>query len=285
MALQQEVDGSRMAGKVALVTGASRGIGAGIARRMAAEGAAVACAARTLDPDPRYEGTLKDTVEVIQRDGNTAQAFQADLSKTEDRHRLVEEVKESLGNIDILVNNAAVTFLLPIDTFPEKRFRLMIETQVWAPIELSQLCIPGMKENGGGWILNISSRSAVKPLGPPFDDLMSNGGFAVYGLCKAALDRLSVGMAGELYKYNIAVNTLAPWDNVATSGASAHDLVADFKLEDIAIISEAAMQLCAGDRSLLTGRNAYSQAILAELFVAPRALDGGPFVPEPRAHG
>ncbi|MCU1343761.1 MAG: oxidoreductase [Acidimicrobiia bacterium] len=282
--MQQEIDGQRMAGKVALVTGASRGIGAGIARRLAAEGAAVACAARTVDPDPRYEGTLTETVKLIESEGGQARAYQADLSKTEDRHRLVAEVADTLGPVDILVNNAAVTFLLPIDTFPEKRFRLMIETQVWAAIELSQLCIPGMRAKGGGWILNISSRSAVKPLGPPFDDLMANGGFAVYGLCKAALDRLSVGMAAELHKDNIAVNTLAPWDNVATPGAGAHDLVEDFKLEDMAIIAEAAMQLCAGDRSRLTGRNAYSQAILAELFVAPRALDGGPFVPQPRAH-
>jgi NAD(P)-dependent dehydrogenase (short-subunit alcohol dehydrogenase family) len=282
--MQQEIDGQRMAGKVALVTGASRGIGAGIARRFAAEGAIVACAARTLEPDPRYEGTLNDTVNTIEADGGKAQAFQADLSKTEDRQRLVAEIGESLGPVDILVNNAAVTFLLPIDTFPEKRFRLMIETQVWAPIELSQLCIPGMRANGGGWILNISSRSAVKPLGPPYDDLMANGGFAVYGLCKAALDRLSIGMAAELHKDNIAVNTLAPWDNVATPGAGAHDLVADYKLEDMAIIAEAAMQLCAGDRAHLTGRNAYSQAILAELFVAPRGLDGGQFAPQPRAH-
>src|ERR1700709_461928 len=135
----------------------------------------------------------------------------------------------------------------------------MIETQVWAAIELSQLCIPGMRANGGGWILNISSRSAVKPMGPPFDDLNTNDGFAVYGLCKAALDRLSVGMAAELLKDNIAVNTLAPWDNVATPGAGAHDLVADFKLDASTTVADAPMRVRADDRSRLTGRNAYSQ--------------------------
>jgi NAD(P)-dependent dehydrogenase (short-subunit alcohol dehydrogenase family) len=277
--MQEQIDGRRCAGQVALVTGASRGIGAAIARRLAAEGAAVACAARTLDPDPRYEGSLAETVATINADGGRAEAFQADLSKTDDRHALVAAVGAALGPVDILVNNAAVTFFLPIDTFPEKRFRLMVEMQVWAAIELSQLVIPSMRAAGGGWILNISSRAAVKPVGPPFESFYTDGGSAVYGLCKAALERLSLGMAAELGKDNIAVNTLAPWDNVATPGASAHDLVADYKLEPVEVIAEAALQLCAGDRARLTGRVAYSQPILDELGVTPRALTGGVFVP------
>jgi citronellol/citronellal dehydrogenase len=277
--MQQEIDGRRCRGKVALVTGASRGLGAAIARRLASEGAVVACAARTLEPDARYPGTLNETVAQIAADGGKAQAFQADLSKTEDRHRLVSEVSGQLGPIDILVNNAAVTFLLPIDTFPEKRFRLMIEMQVWSTLELSQLVIPGMRATGGGWILNISSRAAVKPVGPPFEDFYMRSGSSVYGLCKAALERLTLGMAAELYADNIAVNALAPWDNVATPGASAHDLVDDFRLEPEEFVAEAAMQLCAGDRERLTGRIAYSQPLLAELGAQPRSLAGRPFTP------
>jgi citronellol/citronellal dehydrogenase len=274
--MQNEIDSRRCQGKVALVTGASRGLGTAISRRLASEGAIVACAARTLDPDARYEGTLRETVAQIEADGGKAAAFQADLSKTEDRHRLVTEVSDQLGPIEILVNNAAVTFFLPIDTFPEKRFRLMIEMQVWSAIELSQLVIPGMRAAGGGWILNISSRSAVKPVGPPFDGFYTSGGSSVYGLCKAALERLSLGMAAELYADHIAVNALSPWDNVATPGASAHSLVEGFRLEPEEYIAEAAMQLCAGDRHQLTGRVAYSQPLLAELSVQPRSLTGGP---------
>jgi citronellol/citronellal dehydrogenase len=277
--MQQEIDGQRCRGKVALVTGASRGLGAAIARRLASEGAVVACAARTLEPDARYSGTLRETVAQIRADRGSAEAFRADLSKTEDRHALVSEVSEQLGPIEILVNNAAVTFLLPIDTFPEKRFRLMIEMQVWSALELSQLVIPGMRAAGGGWILNISSRIAVKPVGPPFEDFYTRSGSSVYGLCKAALERLTVGMAAELYADNIAVNGLAPWDNVATPGASAHDLVENYPLEPEEFVAEAAMQLCAGDRERLTGRVAYSQPLLAELSVQPRSLTGGPFTP------
>jgi hypothetical protein len=81
-------------------------------------------------------------------------------------------------------------------------------------------------------------------------------------------------MAAELYSDNIAVNALAPWENVETSGSSAHDLVEDYRLEPVELIAEAALQLVAGDRPRLTGRIAYSQALLAELGVQPRSLSG-----------
>lgn len=273
------MDGQRCQDRVALVTGASRGIGAAIARRLASEGAVVACAARTLEPDERYEGTLQDTVAAISDAGGRARAFQADLSEPDDRYHLVADVTETLGSIDTLVNNAAVTFFLPIDSFPEKRFRLMIELQVWAPLQLSQLVIPGMRTAGGGWIVNISSRAAVNPVGPPFDAFYATFGSSVYGLCKAALERLTLGMAAELYDDGIAVNALAPWDNVRTPGAGAHDLVDDYRLEPEELIAEAALQLCSGERQRLTGRVAYSQPLLAELGVRPRALDGRPLIP------
>lgn len=275
--MQELLDGQRLKGKTALVTGASRGIGTAIARRLAAEGAVVACTARTLDPDPKYAGTLRDTVALIESSGGTAHAFKGDLSDAQDRQRMIDEVHDVVGGIDILVNNAAVTFFLPIDSFPEKRFKLMMETQVWAAIDLAQRLIPDMRNAGAGWILNISSRAAVKPIGPPFEAWYSQGASSVYGLCKAALERLSLGMAAELYTDNIAVNTLAPWDNVATPGAGLHDLVAEFRLEPEEIIAQAALELCAGDPRQLTGRVAYSQPLLGELGVQHRSLDGSHF--------
>ena len=275
--MQKELDGHRLDGKVALVTGASRGIGTAIARRLAAEGAAVACTARTLEPDPKYQGSLRDTIAMIESDGGRAEAFRCDLSVADDRAQLVDDVHSSLGEVDILVNNAAVTFFLPVESFPEKRFRLMIETQVWSAIDLAQRVIPDMRSHGGGSILNISSRAAVKPVGPPFEAWYSEGNSSVYGLCKAALERLSLGMAAELYADGISVNTLAPWDNVATPGAGVHDLVSEYALEPEEIIAQAALELVAGDPQRLTGRIAYSQPLLAELGVQPRTLTGGTF--------
>jgi len=251
-------------GKVAIVTGASRGIGEAIARRLAEEGARVAISARTLEPDPRYEGSLSETAATIAAAGGEAVAIRCDLSQAEDRANLVAETQRRLGPVDILVNNAAVTFLLPFTEFAEKRFRLMVEVQLWAPYQLAQLVVPGMRERGAGWILNISSRAGIHQPGPPFDEIFK-GGWSVYGMVKAGLDRFTTALAGELYDDGIAVNSLAPWDNVATPGAGHHDLVEDFALEGVEWMAEAALVLCSAPPATMTGRVAYSQPLLASL--------------------
>jgi NAD(P)-dependent dehydrogenase (short-subunit alcohol dehydrogenase family) len=259
------------AGKVAIVTGASRGIGAAIAIRLALAGARVAAVARTLDPDPRYVGTLRDTVDAITAAGGLATAVAADLSRAEDRQRLVHDVEDGLGPVDILVNNAAVTFLAPVEKFPAKRLDLMLDVQVRAPFELTQLVLPGMYERGSGWILNITSRAAVHPDGPPFEEIHTQG-FAVYGLCKAALERFTTALAAEGHLRGVRANALAPWDNVATPGAGAHDLVDGFPIEGPEVMAEAALALVSGD---LTGRIAYSQQLLDELGRSPQTLPAG----------
>jgi len=260
-------------GKVAIVTGASRGIGAAIAARLASEGARVAVVARTLHPDPRYPGTLQETVDAITRDAGEAMAVQADLSKEADRQRLVAQVQDTLGGIDILVNNAAVTFLLPTVDFPPKRFDLMVEVQLRAPFQLTQLVLPGMYERGEGWVLNISSKAAVHPQGPPYEQIHTLG-FSVYGMVKAGLERLTTALAAEGYAKGLRANALAPTDNVATPGASNHDLVEGFPIEPSSVMAEAALALCSGDRDL-TGRIAYSQELLAELGRSARDLPAG----------
>lgn len=251
--------------KVAIVTGASRGIGAAIAERLAAAGAKVAVSARTIAPVEKYEGSLQETVERITAAGGTAVAIQADLAVQDDRRRLVAEAEAQLGPVDILVNNGAITYYMPFADFTEKRWRLMFEVQVRAPYELAQMIVPGMSERGSGWILNISSRAGVHPQGPPFMPMYRDWGFSTYGMVKAALDRFSTGLAAEVHVDGIAVNSLAPWDNVATPGASAHDLIDEFATEDISMMAEAALLLCSGDPATLTGRVAYSQPLLAEL--------------------
>src|SRR5437660_1588856 len=105
-------------GRVALVTGASRGIGAAIALRLAEEGAAVGVTARTLDPHPTLPGTLRDVVAAVEATGGKAVAIPADLADAADRARVVPKVESSLGPGDILVNNAAAAFYVPTSSSP-----------------------------------------------------------------------------------------------------------------------------------------------------------------------
>lgn len=250
-------------GKIALVTGCSRGLGKAIAQRLAREGATVALTARTLEPDPKYQGSLRQTLEEIEAAGGSAIAVAADLSDSEQRTRLFAEVVDRIGAPDILVNNAAVTFLRPLDEFPERRVRLMVEMHVLAPLHLTQMAIPAMRERGRGWVLNVTSVGGDLPEGPPFSEFDRTAGFGVYGTVKAALNRLTKSLAAELYDDGIAVNAAAPTNPVATEGAGALDL-AKSDTEDISLITETAFRLCTGDPKTLTGRIAHTQSFLRE---------------------
>ncbi|CAM3007646.1 oxidoreductase [Mycobacterium intermedium] len=249
---------------VALVTGSSRGLGKAIAARLAERGATVALTARTMDPDPKYQGSLSQTRDEITSSGGRAVAIQADLSKPEERERLFAEITAAVGAPDILVNNAAVTFLRPLDGFPDKRVRLMMEMHLFGPLHLSQLAIPAMRERGRGWILNVTSVGGDLPPGPPFSDFDRTAGFGIYGTAKAALNRLTKSLAAELYDDGIAVNAAAPTNPVATPGAGTLDL-ANTDTEDIELITETAYRLCTGDPKTLTGRIAHTQTFLAEV--------------------
>jgi citronellol/citronellal dehydrogenase len=255
-------------GRVAIVTGASRGIGAEIARRFGAEGAAVAAAARTTDTGGSpFAGTVGETAEQIRAAGGTAVAIGTNLAKPQDRERLVSETTAQFGAPDILVNNAAVTYFRRVEDFTPKQYALMFDVQVEASFHLAQLVLPGMREHGGGWILNISSIAAVHPQIQP--TAWAGRGGTVYGMCKAAIERFSTGLAAELYNDNIAVNALAPNKVVPTPGTIFHHLTTehDPNSEPPSVMAAAALMLCSADPKTRTGRVAYSIDLLNELGV------------------
>jgi citronellol/citronellal dehydrogenase len=235
----------------------------------------VAVVARTeSQTDERLPGTIHEVVAEIEGNGGRAIAIPTNLAKESDRERLVETVAEQLGPPDILVNNAAVTYFGPIDGFARKRYDLMFEVQVWTAVELCQRLVPGMIEKGGGSIVNISSKAAIHPPGPPFSE---RARFAtVYGMCKAAIERFSTGLAAEVYEHGISVNALSPSKVVPTPGVLLHGLIqpgreVDSELPEV--MAEATLALVSSDAHKLTGRICYSQELLAELGITPAALN------------
>ncbi len=194
-------------------------------------------------------------------------AIPADLARPEDRERLVAETARRLGPPDILVNNAAVTYFARVEDFTPRRYALMFAVQVEAPFHLATLVLPGMRERGAGWIVNVSSVAARQPRIPP--GRWATLGGTVYGMCKASLERFSAGLAAEVYADNIAVNALAPSKVVPTPGTLFHHLTTedDPDAEPPAVMAEAALALCHRDPPGLTGRIAYSQDLLDELGV------------------
>lgn len=261
-------------GRVALVTGASRGIGAAIAKRFGAEGAAVAATARTLDQHEHLAGSLKETVDHIEQRGGRAIAIAGDIANSHHLEELIERTESQLGPIDILVNNAAAAFYLPFTKTTEKRFRIAYDINVYAPWRLSQLVIPAMQERGEGWILNISSATSSQPTRPysDFDSLSM-----LYGSTKAALERLTTGVAAAYAADGIWVNSTAPVGAVPTEGTEALGVVPEEALaeaESREAMAEAALALCTTRDPELTGRITLCTPILEELGRTVYTIDG-----------
>ena len=260
-----------LAGKVAVVTGASRGIGEAIAVRYAMEGARVVVSARTVEEGQHIlPGSINSVVDKIRKAGGEAMAVRCDLAHEEEREALIKTTQDAFGAVDILVNNAAITYFIPVEQFPEKRMRLMFAVQVDAPFHLSQLVLPGMREKGSGWILNISSHAALHPA------LTSGGrGGTVYGMCKAALERFTTGLASEVHDANVGVNVISP-GLVATPGVLHHHLINENNKDNVTPVehmAEACLRLVHGDPSELSGRITYAADILKEFSLEPASLD------------
>jgi len=195
-------------GKIAIVTGASRGVGAATALALAAEGCRVACVARsTADAPQRTPGTLDDTVARVREAGGTAVAVPTNLADRDDVLAMVDKTVEQLGGVDILVNNAAVTFVGDIDQ-PLHRHELTFAVNYWAPLFAIQAAYPHMERRGGGAIVNVSSLAALTPL----PDMTS------YGTSKVALEHLTMDAARVLYPKGIAVNCFRIDIPVASEG-------------------------------------------------------------------
>jgi NAD(P)-dependent dehydrogenase (short-subunit alcohol dehydrogenase family) len=199
-----------LAGQVAVVTGASRGIGKAIALALAEAGCDVVICGRTRHRASESPGSLEETAMEIERFGHRAVVVEADLSQGDGVDALVRESLVHLNRIDIIVNNAA----LQIHYEPTLTSEISLLDDAWAlnvraPYLLSQLFGRGMVERGNGVIINISSPSGRLP-GPPAQERRKGWSALAYGISKAGLDRLSFGLAHELFQSGVAVVTVYP---------------------------------------------------------------------------
>jgi citronellol/citronellal dehydrogenase len=202
-----------MHGKVAIVTGASRGIGKAIALGLAREGAKVVVAARSeTAPDERLPGTIHETVAEIEKLGGEALAVRCDVTDEASVAAMVETTLAKFGRIDVLINNAAIDFPFPAREMPLKRWDIVMKVNVTGPFLCAKAVLPAMSAQGGGSIVNITSNAGAER------GSGTVGYSAVYGVSKAALDRFTWALAAEEGKHNIAVNAVKPWGVVSTEG-------------------------------------------------------------------
>jgi len=255
----------KLDGKVAIVTGASRGIGKAVAQLFAAEGAKVVCAARTLkEGEHMFEGSLNTTVSEIQKAGGIALAVQTNLADQESCARLVETTKQAFGPVDVLVNDAALSYWIPIKDMTLKQWDRSWAVGPRAIFILTNEVLPDMIERHSGAIVNVSSGAAIGPGRGPFTG--SGPGNTKYGAQKAAIERFTQGLAEEVYQYGISVTALSPSQVVVTPGAVYFKLTTpdDPESEPPEMMARAALLLATEPLDKVTGHVTYSQAILKE---------------------
>jgi citronellol/citronellal dehydrogenase len=253
-------------GKVAIVTGASRGVGAAAAVKLAEAGAAVACAARATDESPlRLPGTIDATVQRIVGAGGEALAVPTNLAQEDDIERMIATTVDSFGGLDVLVNNAAITFPGDIDV-PMKRYDLMMNVNLRAPLVAAHAAVPHMKQRGEGAILNISSAAALSYI----------PGLMVYGMSKIALEHLTVSLATQLQPHRIAVNTFRIDVPVASEGFVANTPGFDHSGWEPTEVPAEGIVWMLGQPSSYTGYNVGMAALRDEQgIMASRVAPGG----------
>ncbi len=258
----------RLDDKVVIVTGASRGIGKDIAVLFAAEGGKVICAARTVEEGTHpLEGSLNTTIQEIREAGGEATAAAANISLPEDCEALVQAARDTYGPVDVLVNNAALTYFIPVKDYPLNRWMRSWAVNFHAPFILSQLVLEDMIPRGSGSIVNISSGAAIGPGRGPYQDVPPNSGGTCYGAEKAALERFSQGLAQEVYEHGISVTAVSPSQVVPTPGTVFHNLVTgidDPRGEHPELMAKASLLLATEPVEEVSGRVTYSQQILKE---------------------
>ena len=202
-----------LSGKRIFVTGGSRGIGLAIALRAARDGASVAIAAKTSEPNPKLPGTIHSAAQEIRDAGGVALPIQCDLRDEEQIAAAVNQAAQEFGGIDILINNASAINLTPTEATPAKRFDLMFDVNVRGTFLTSQAAIPHLRESA-----KAGRNPHILTLSPPLS--MKAKWFqhhVAYTMAKYGMSMCVLGMSEEFRKTGIAVNALWPRTAIDTA--------------------------------------------------------------------
>lgn len=241
-------------GRVAVITGASRGIGRALALRLAREGADIVVAAKSEQPTEKLPGTIYETAAEVERLGRRALPVRVDVRSEEDVARMAEQAMERFGRIDILINNAGALWWKPVLETPPKRFDLLIGVNVRAAYLCAYYVLPHMKRQGWGHIINMA----------PGISTHANPGMVAYMIAKMGMARLAIGIAEEHRQDNIAANALWPVAPIETAAVINNGLGERDQWRSPDILCDAVLAILSQEPSRCTGRQLTDEQVLRE---------------------
>lgn len=243
--------------KTVIITGASRGIGKAIGLKLAAAGANIVIASKSVEENPKLGGTIFSAAAEMEKAGGKALAVQCDIRFEDQVENVVKQAVDTFGGIDILVNNASAINLSPTEQTEPKRFDLMYDINVRGTFMMSRACIPFLKKSTNAHILNLS---------PPVNmDLKWFQNHLAYTISKYDMTMIALGLSAELKKYNIAANSLWPKTTIAT--AAVNNLLGGEMLMKMSrttdIVADAAYYILSKPASQCSGNSFIDETVLA----------------------
>ena len=241
-------------GRVAFITGATRGIGKDIAIRLAEEGVKVVVTGKTVEPKPDLPGTIHETASEIEAVGGEALPLKLDVRHDDEIQDCINQTIDRWGRLDILINNAGAIHLAEVMDTPPKRFDLLMGVNARAAYACSYYALPHMMENQWGHILMAS---------PPIE-IDKAPGRAAYGLSKIGMTFIAKSLADEVAHHNIGVNAFWPVTMIESQATKHFEMGDETMWRDPSILSDTVLAIIRRDPSECTGNAFYDEDILAE---------------------